>query len=88
VFFHLQAGYYFTLRTKVYVVQTGPRANPASCPMGKRPGREGDNSPPTTAEVKNTCIYKSTPIRFHGVVLNELSTRKTLHYVLSYFSKN
>jgi hypothetical protein len=27
----------------------------------KRPGREADHSPPTTAEVKKMWIYKSTP---------------------------
>jgi hypothetical protein len=37
----------------------------------KLPGREADNSPPSTAEVKNTWRYTSTsPIRLHGVVLS------------------
>jgi hypothetical protein len=27
----------------------------------KRPGREADNSPPASAEVKNMWIYTSTP---------------------------
>jgi hypothetical protein len=40
-------------------------------PGVKRPGREADHSPSTTAEVKNTWIYTSTPhIRLYGVVLN------------------
>jgi hypothetical protein len=30
-------------------------------PGVKRPGREGNHSPPTSAEVKNTWIYTSTP---------------------------
>jgi hypothetical protein len=30
-------------------------------PEVKRPGREVDHSPKTTAEVKKTCIYTSTP---------------------------
>jgi hypothetical protein len=42
---------------------------PTSYPMGtggsfpgvKRPGREPDHSPPTSAEVKKTRIYTSTP---------------------------
>jgi hypothetical protein len=36
----------------------------------KRPGREVDHSPPTSAEVKKMWIYTSTPICFHGIVLN------------------
>jgi hypothetical protein len=33
----------------------------AISPRVKRSGREADHSPPTSAEVKNTWIYKSTP---------------------------
>jgi hypothetical protein len=33
----------------------------ATSPGIKRPGREADQSPPTSAEVKNTSIYTSTP---------------------------
>jgi hypothetical protein len=37
----------------------------------KRPGREADHSPPSSAEVKNEWSYTSTPrIRLHGVVLS------------------
>jgi hypothetical protein len=37
---------------------------------GRRPGRETDHSPPSSAEVKNAWSYTSTsPIRLHGVVL-------------------
>jgi hypothetical protein len=37
---------------------------------GKRPGREADHSPPSSAEVKNAWSYTSTPpIRLNGVVL-------------------
>jgi hypothetical protein len=51
----------------------GSGAHPTSCPMGtgaltpgvKRPGREDDYSPPSSAEVKNTWSYTST---LHGVV--------------------
>jgi hypothetical protein len=37
----------------------------------KRPGREADHSPPTSAEVKE-CVepYLHSPIRLHGVVLS------------------
>jgi hypothetical protein len=30
-------------------------------PGVKRPGREADHSPPTSAEVKKTLVYTSTP---------------------------
>jgi hypothetical protein len=39
-------------------------------PGVKRPGREVDHSPPTSAKVKKMWIYTATPIRFHGVMLN------------------
>jgi len=39
-------------------------------PGVKRPGRETDNSPPSSAEIKNKMSYNSIPpIRLHGVVL-------------------
>jgi hypothetical protein len=35
----------------------------------KRPGREADHSPPSSAEVKNARSYTSIPpLRLHGVV--------------------
>jgi hypothetical protein len=51
------------------IVQTGSAAQPASYPMGngalssgvKRPGREADHSPATSAEAKKTLVYKPTP---------------------------
>jgi hypothetical protein len=40
-------------------------------PGVKRPELEADHSPLTSAKVKNTWIYTSTPpIRLHGLVLN------------------
>jgi hypothetical protein len=53
----------------LHVVQTGSEAHPASYPMGtgglsprvKRPRREVDHSPPTSAEVKITWIHISIP---------------------------
>jgi hypothetical protein len=40
-------------------------------PRVKRPGREADYLPPTSAEVMNTWIHTSTPPkRLHDVVLN------------------
>jgi hypothetical protein len=36
----------------------------------KRPGREADHSPPSSAEVKECVeLYLHSPIRLHGVVL-------------------
>jgi hypothetical protein len=46
----------------------GPTQSPiqwvpgALSPEVKRPGREADHSPPTSAEVKNSWIYTSTPL--------------------------
>jgi hypothetical protein len=60
-------------------VQTGSGTHPASYPMGirgsffgmKRPGREADRSPPSSAEVKNAWSYASTlRIRLNGMVLS------------------
>jgi hypothetical protein len=60
-------------------VQNGFGARPASHPMGtrgsfpgvKRPGREADHSPPSSAEVKNIWSYTSTPpISLNGVLLS------------------
>jgi hypothetical protein len=48
----------------------------ALCPEVKRPGREADHSPLTSAEVKKTWIYIHSPIRLHGVVLNWLSKER------------
>jgi hypothetical protein len=43
----------------------------ALSPEVKRQGREADNSPPTSAEVKNTWLSTSTPpILLHGIMLN------------------
>jgi hypothetical protein len=42
----------------------------ALSPGVKQPGREVDNSPPTSAEIKKMWIYTCTPIRLNGVVLN------------------
>jgi hypothetical protein len=56
-------------------VQTCSGAHPAylmgtgALSLGaKRPGREADHSPPSSAEIKNAWIYTSNPpIRIHGV---------------------
>jgi hypothetical protein len=60
-------------------VQNGSGAHPASYPMGtrgsfsgvKRPEREADHLPQSSAEVKNAWSYTSTPlVRLHDVVLS------------------
>jgi hypothetical protein len=56
------------------IVQTGSGAHPSSYPgsfLGvKRPGRDADHSPPSSAEVEKAWRYTSTPpIRLHAVVL-------------------
>jgi hypothetical protein len=53
----------FLLLNPTCLVQTGSEAHQTSyLSLGvKRPGREADHSPPTSAEVKKTWIYTSTP---------------------------
>jgi hypothetical protein len=57
----------FSLRHRV---QTGSGSHPPSCPMGtggafppevKRPGREANHSPPSSAKIKNEWSYISIP---------------------------
>jgi hypothetical protein len=42
----------------------------ALTPAVKRPGREVEHSPPSSAEVKNAWSYTSTPKKRHGVMFN------------------
>jgi hypothetical protein len=42
----------------------------ALSPGVKRPGREADHSPPSSAEVKNGGAIPPLPIHLHGMVLN------------------
>jgi hypothetical protein len=66
---YLFANNIFEIVYLLHVVQTGFGAHPAPYPMGTRgfflgsqaAGAEADHSPPTSAEVKNTWIYTSTP---------------------------
>jgi hypothetical protein len=46
----------------------------ALSPGLKRPGREADESLPPSVEVKNSGTISPLPHRFHGVVLNQLSS--------------
>jgi hypothetical protein len=65
----------FSLR---HHVQTGSGDHPASYPIGteavslgvKRPEREADHSPPSSAEVQEFVeLYFHAPISLHGAVL-------------------
>jgi hypothetical protein len=65
------------LLTTAYRTALGPTQPPiqrvsAALSFGvKRPGREADHSPPSTAEVKECVeIYLHSPIRLHGVVFS------------------
>jgi hypothetical protein len=67
----------FSLRHRVH---TGSGAHPASYSMGtggslslglKRPGRESDHSPQSSAEVRGCVeLYLTPPVRLPGVVLS------------------
>jgi hypothetical protein len=59
-------------------VQNGSGAHPTAYTMVtrgfylgvKRPGREVDHTPPSSAEVECVELYLHCPIRLHGVVLS------------------
>jgi hypothetical protein len=72
-------------------VQNGSGAQPASYPMCsessfpgvKRPGREADHSPPSSAQVKECVeLYLHSPIRLHGVVFSLKKTQGQLYLYL------
>jgi hypothetical protein len=58
---------------------------PGALSLGvKRPGREADHSPPSSAEVKNAWSYTSTPpIRLHGVVLSKAQGQLYLYHTMN-----
>jgi hypothetical protein len=64
----------FTPASRTALAPTQPPIQwvPGAFSLGvKRPGREADHSPPSSAEVKNVWRYTSTPpIRLHGAVLS------------------
>jgi hypothetical protein len=78
----LSQGFHTNVLNLIYLhhrIQTGSGAHPASnqwVPGAfslrvKRPGREADYSPLSSAEIKITSSYTSTPrIRLHGVLLS------------------
>jgi hypothetical protein len=63
----------FTTASRTALGPTQPRIQwvPGALSLGvKRPGREADHSPPSSAEVKNAWNYTSTPpVRLHDVVV-------------------
>jgi hypothetical protein len=66
----------FIFATLVFILALGPtqahmQLVPGVLTLGvKRPGREADHSPPSSADVKNSWSYTSTPqMRLHGVVI-------------------
>jgi hypothetical protein len=77
--FHSQQGQEIFLFSTLFRPALGPTQPPIRClPEAfsagvKRPGREDDHSPPSSAEVKNGGAIPPLPIRLHGMV-----TEKTL----------
>jgi len=73
--FQFSAGEMIGFSSLCLRIQAGSGAHPASFSVGtgafipvvKRPGRESDHSPPSTAEVKDVWCYTSTPpIHLHA----------------------
>jgi hypothetical protein len=64
----------FTTASRTALEPTQPPIQwvPGAFSLGiKRPGCEADHSPPSSAEVKNTWSYTSTPpVHLHGLVLS------------------
>jgi hypothetical protein len=64
------------VRSRIFLLSKSSRPDTipfvpgAIYPGVKRPGREVDHSPATSAEVKKMWIYTSTPIHLYGLVLN------------------
>jgi hypothetical protein len=66
---------------------SGVQGRVALSPEVKRPEREYDHSPPSSAEVKNYGATPPSPIGVHGVVLNYLSIGTTLPVTVAARSK-
>jgi hypothetical protein len=65
--------------SRIFTCPSDSGAHSASYPMGigassleiKQQGRETDHSPQTSADIKKTLIFTSSPaIRLHGTVLS------------------
>jgi hypothetical protein len=77
VLIHSRRGLRIFLFTAVSRLALGPTQPPIQWVPGalsrgvKRPGREADHSPPSSAEVKESVkLYLHSPIRLHGAVLS------------------
>jgi hypothetical protein len=73
--FPAEAGnFLFTTASRTALGPTQPSIQwiPGALSLGvKRPGREADHSPPSTAEVKEWVeLYLHSPVHLHGVVLS------------------
>jgi hypothetical protein len=70
------------------IVQTDSGSHPGSYHMGpqwvKRQGHEADHSPPTSAEVKKTWTYTSTPPCLQGMCLVKHSDNFTFYFILNF----
>jgi hypothetical protein len=66
------SAYIYNTTAYIKILQQPIQWVPEALSLGvKRPGREADHSPPSSAEVKNAWSYISTPpLRLHGVVLS------------------
>jgi hypothetical protein len=72
----------------LHIVQTACGAHPASYPIGtvgsflkvKRQEREADHSPYLVPRSRIVELLLHSPIRTHGIVLNESSIRTILHF--------
>jgi hypothetical protein len=65
--------FFFTTASRTALGPTQPSIQwvPGALSLGiKRPGREADHSPPSSAEVNEWSYTSTPPIRLHGVVLS------------------
>jgi hypothetical protein len=78
------------VRAKVFLFSTASRPvlgstqrpiqwlSRALSPAVKRPGREADRSPPTSAEVNNTWSYTSSPRNAHRILVGKPEGKRPL----------
>jgi hypothetical protein len=83
----------FTTASRTALTPTQPPIQwvPGALSLGvKRPEREADHSPPSSAEVKERVNYISTlPKRLHGVVLSLKKAQGQLYlYLYAHFMEN
>jgi hypothetical protein len=79
--------YHFSLKVLVFHrMQLPIQWVPGALSLGvKRPAREADHSPPSSAKVKECLeLYFHSPIRLHGVVLSLKKAQGQLDLYLYY----